>query len=125
MLSELQVSFSLLNATVSKDLNAVLQRCEESVLMIDSNNIQADSNTEIDNRIDSLVSLVKETRTELSNHASELESVRVIAANASQFINKFEHNELKSRSEFNELKILMTSISKKVEEKEDKDRLCC
>jgi chromosome segregation ATPase len=121
ILSELQASFSLLNATVSKDLNAVLQRCEESVLMIDSNNMQANSNTEIDNRIDSLVSLVKDTRTELSNHASELESVRGIAVNSSKFIAEYELHALKSRSELNELKIVVTSISTKVEEKEMKD----
>jgi hypothetical protein len=121
ILSELQASFSLLNATVAKDLNAVLQRCEESVLMIDSNNIQADLNTEIDNRIDSLLSIVKETRTDLSNHASALESVRVIAVNSSKIIAEYELHELKSSSELNEMKIVVTSISKKVEEKEDKD----
>jgi len=115
-LSELHVAFSTLNATIYEDLNDALQRCEESTSIVNGVNSLAEPSHVIDFRLDGLLSLLKETRADLKIQAASLEELKVATASFLEDIGLLQ----KDRSDVDDLKTLVPSLSEKIDLNENK-----
>jgi len=114
--SELRVAFSALNATIYEDLNDALQRCEESTSIVNGVNSLVEPSQVIDFRLDGLFSLLKETRADVTNQATVLEELKVATANSLVDIALLQ----KHRSDVDDLKTLVPSLSEKIDLNENK-----
>jgi hypothetical protein len=121
ILSEIQASFSSLNATVVKDLNAALQRCEELTSIINGKFSQDESSVDSDFRLDGLVSLLKETRSNVDIHTKALEELRQAAVKSSEVIDRFELDSAQDRSNADDFRTLLAALSKKIDDNKNAD----
>lgn len=121
ILSEIQASFSSLNATVVKDLNAALQRCEELTSIINGKFSQDESSVDSDFRLDGLVPLLKETRSNVDIHTKALEELRQAAVKSSEVIDRFELDLAQDRSNADEFRTLLAALSKKIDDNKNAD----
>jgi len=110
-LSELQVAFSAFNATIYEDINNALQRREESTSIVHGVNSLAESSQAIDFRLDGLLSLLKETRADLTIQAASLEDLKVATSNSLVDIALLQ----KHRSDVDDLKTLVPSLLDKID----------
>jgi hypothetical protein len=116
-LSELQVAFSSFNETFHKRLNDALQRCEESTSIAHGVNSLGESSQVIDFRLDGLLSLLKETREDLTIQAASLEELKLATANSSDVLLYLQR---KDRSDVDDLKTLVPFLSEKIDLNEKK-----
>jgi len=115
-LSELQVAFSALNATIYEDLNDALQLCEESTSIVNGMNSLAEPSQVIDFRLDGLLSLLKETRADLTIQVASMEELKAATSESSVDIALLQ----KDLSDVDDLKTLVPSLSEKIDLIENK-----